>query len=147
MRTKAEIINKISFNGECWEWPTKSKFGYGGLMYKNKYYKAHRVSYEVFNGPIANGLWVLHKCDNPKCVSPEHLFLGSRSDNMKDCYKKGRSKNTFESDTETIKLAAQMRAKGFKFTEIAKLLGRNSSWIGLRVRQLITRRNHDQKPT
>ncbi len=51
---------------------------------------AHRVSYKIFIGPIPDGLWVLHKCDNPPCINPEHLFVGTRNDNETDKVKKGR---------------------------------------------------------
>ena len=51
---------------------------------------AHRLSWIMANGPIQDGLWILHHCDNPPCVNPDHLFLGNRSDNLTDCARKGR---------------------------------------------------------
>lgn len=52
---------------------------------------AHRVSWELFRGPIPNKLFVLHKCDNKNCINPDHLFLGTAKDNIHDCIRKGRA--------------------------------------------------------
>lgn len=82
---------KIAGLNECWEWQAyKNKFGYG--LFNVNYYAtmAHRVSWELNNGPIPKGLYVLHKCDNPCCVNPNHLWLGTYKDNMRDCVAKGR---------------------------------------------------------
>lgn len=78
----------------CWEWigAIRGNSGYGAIKVKGKTLSAHRYSYEMYVGPITNGLFVCHKCDNKKCVNPDHLFLGTNSDNMKDAYKKGRLK-------------------------------------------------------
>lgn len=77
----------------CINWlAQKDKDGYGRIMIENrKRIKAHRFSYQYFIGEITNNLWVLHKCDNPSCVNPEHLFLGTGKDNALDRSKKGRS--------------------------------------------------------
>lgn len=77
----------------CWAWDgCTNETGYGLINCPpNKNRKAHRISWEMKNGPIPSGLWILHKCDNPPCVNPEHLFLGNRIMNMKDMVQKGRS--------------------------------------------------------
>jgi len=80
---------------ECWVWMRyKDKNGYGDFQfcYMNKKYsfKSHRTSYELINGKIPDGLLVCHKCDNPECVNPNHLFIGTHKDNVDDKFRKGR---------------------------------------------------------
>lgn len=76
----------------CWEWIGSHDWsGYSTFVFGGRRYRAHRVSWEVHNGPIPNGLLVLHHCDNPPCSNPEHLFLGTQSDNMADMAAKVRS--------------------------------------------------------
>lgn len=75
----------------CWEWRgPKTSLGYGKLCFNYKYLGAHRVSWELHRGPIGAGLFLCHKCDNPGCVNPDHLFLGTQMDNMRDKIAKGR---------------------------------------------------------
>jgi hypothetical protein len=76
----------------CWIWIGGSdEKGYGRIgTVGRKTSLATRVSWELHNGPITEGLWVLHRCDNPRCVNPEHLFLGNHQDNMDDQVRKGR---------------------------------------------------------
>lgn len=80
----------------CWAWTGgKDSFGYGKLwrgLGKTGRALAHRVSWELFYGPIPPGLQVLHRCDNPFCVCPGHLFLGTQKDNMVDMVFKGRGR-------------------------------------------------------
>jgi len=99
MEYKKRFWNKIEKKepDKCWIWKgAKQKSGYGRFKINGKLYLAHRVCYELTFGIIPNNLWVLHKCDNPKCVNPHHLFLGTRSDNMNDALKKGRLKITLD---------------------------------------------------
>lgn len=77
----------------CWIWTLAvDKDGYGRAWLGNKKWPAHRLSYMTFMGPIPAGLFVLHKCDNPSCVNPAHLFVGTPLDNMRDKCNKGRVK-------------------------------------------------------
>lgn len=79
-------------NSGCWLWiGSDDNKGYGKFSIKGKTTKAHRASYELYKGCIPIGLHVLHVCDNPICVNPDHLFLGTHSDNMKDRQTKGRN--------------------------------------------------------
>lgn len=84
---------------KCWHWTgSKNNLGYGTVGLRNgqgkmKPYKAHRISYALERGPITNGLCVLHKCDTPSCVNPDHLFLGTYTDNTQDKIAKGRHLN------------------------------------------------------
>jgi hypothetical protein len=75
----------------CWKWegPVNSN-GYGRFIDKDHHLLAHRVAYELFIGPISDGLNVCHTCDERLCVNPHHLWLGSQSDNLKDAAAKGR---------------------------------------------------------
>ena len=87
-----EKVNIPNNAGECWVWNGgKMRGGYGGVNACGKTSQAHRVSYELHYGTIPEGFMVLHKCDNPPCVNPHHLFLGTNQDNSDDRGRKGRT--------------------------------------------------------
>lgn len=92
----------------CIEWvKSVTSAGYGQLNNRKLggHYYTHRLAYELFVGPITNGLWVLHSCDNRRCINPDHLFLGTHDDNMADMRSKGRSEKIGE-DNPASKLTA-----------------------------------------
>ena len=81
----------------CIEWVgSKNSDGYGRFWASGKVRGAHRVAYAVAFGRFPDGQHVLHRCDNPSCVNPSHIFTGSHSDNMRDMYSKGRKPTPFE---------------------------------------------------
>lgn len=83
---------RVDKSGECWEWQgAKTNGGYGRIVKNGKAIRAHRVSHELVHGPIGDSkLFVCHRCDNPKCVNPDHLFLGDCKANLSDMTAKGR---------------------------------------------------------
>jgi len=123
-RLKEKCI--LSSSG-CWEWTAgKNAGGYGRITFKGKVTLAHRLSYQTFCGPIPDGVYVCHHCDNPSCINPDHLWLGTNSDNILDCSKKGRHplhnkshcirghpRDRYKSGAckECVKLAAEARRK------------------------------------
>ena len=85
------FLSKVEFTGTCWIWRGSNRGkGYGNIWANRLSKVATRVSWELFKGVIPNGLLVCHTCDNPPCVNPDHLFLGTQQDNMNDKVKKGR---------------------------------------------------------
>lgn len=83
----------VGEKGECWAWiGYKGSFGRGVMWNGRTNENAPRISYRLMRGDIPHGLGVLHKCDNPNCVNPKHLFLGDQKDNVRDAIQKNRFK-------------------------------------------------------
>ena len=97
---KYRLLKNTKWNGNCLEWTSKQiiksrglEKGYGAIRYKGKMMLTHRASWLIHKGEIPEGLMVLHHCDNPLCINPSHLFLGTAKDNSDDKIKKGRAPN------------------------------------------------------
>lgn len=127
----------VNKNGFCWVWIGRTmKDGYGVFRVGSrtdgtrKNALVHRLSWELHNGTIPAGLLVLHKCDNPPCVRPDHLFLGTHQDNATDKMKKGRfvpnfgkSNGNARLSEEDVLLIRKYRAKKMKRKFVAFLFG------------------------
>ena len=128
---KERFWSKVQKARGCWTWTAAcSRAGYGHLWVRGKCLLAHRVSWALHNGPIPPGLHVLHHCDNPPCIRPTHLFLGTPIDNMRDCAMKGRAtKATGERNgrakitEEHVREVWTLSQRGYLQREIAERYG------------------------
>lgn len=92
----------------CWEWASHlTPGGYGKFYMNGKHHTASRLSYKLAHGEFDPALSVLHKCDNAKCVRPEHLYLGTQKDNIRDKYDRGRQSNTSGERNARHKITAE----------------------------------------
>lgn len=91
------LWERVTKTTGCWVWRgTTNNKGYGMLgIGRERQVLAHRVAWESANGHVPDGMFVCHKCDNPRCVRPDHLFLGTNSDNIQDSIAKGRFRRGF----------------------------------------------------
>jgi hypothetical protein len=120
---------------ECWIWRgTMTPDGYGKLWIGGGLMRgAHRISYELFEGPILNDMLVCHKCDVRNCVNPSHLFLGNNADNMADKVSKNRQSRLKGTQSASAKLTEQdvldIRASGISQHELARRYGVTQSSV------------------
>lgn len=134
-------VDKSRGNDACWNWTAKSgDSGYGSILVGGRgglFPFAHRLAYQLTHGTIPDGLWVLHKCDNPSCCNPSHLFLGTHQENMRDrntkgrqAHLKGESAGNHKLNTETVKyIRSRYDAGGISQLELAHEIGISLSAI------------------
>jgi hypothetical protein len=112
---------------QCWEWiGPRNAAGYGrvssGTGKERRTTYAHRYFYTEANGPIPEGMLVCHKCDNPPCCNPHHLFLGTRTDNQRDRVAKGRTASAFERMKPQIRQEAKILISGgIRYQRVAQI--------------------------
>lgn len=133
------FLDKVEKRGpnDCWLWVSaKTNDGYGEITIDGQLIYAHRFSYELFVGPIPDGLCVCHHCDNPPCCNPKHLFTGSRKDNAQDMVRKGRWsrwKNKFTEEQIKIIRASE---KSIKMLAKQYSVNQNTVW------KIVTRKTY-----
>lgn len=147
-RARVKVVERINISTSgCWEWKLKIRpNGYARVTYLRRSLYAHRLSFEAFNGYIDPLLDVCHSCDNRKCVNPEHLFQGTRKENMQDAVNKGRQASGIKlpqtkihgSDLEHV---LYMAKAGVKYQDIADKYGVTRSCIGYIARKNNIKRN------
>jgi hypothetical protein len=140
------FFSKVEKSDNCWNWTagSRGKTGYGAMKYNGKAIDSHRLSYMYHFGDIPKGMYVCHKCDNKKCVNPEHLFLGSHSENMIDASSKNRLwMQRPEGKILMSKIATKLRGvkityKGIEYESIlscSKSTGINKKTLAYRLRK------------
>lgn len=133
---KVRFWAKVDKRGpdECWEWTAGTQNEYGKFYLKGRHVPAHRVSYELVKGPLPapdarKKTHALHKCDNSLCVNPNHIFVGTHLDNMRDKVKKGRHvrgekhPNSKLTRDDVIKMRNLRKNKRLKYKDIARKFG------------------------
>lgn len=139
------LLLKVSpdskING-CWIWAaSKNQDGYGKLADGHGgWIFAHRVAWEIFNGPIPNDMEICHECDTPACVNPTHMFLGTHAENMLDCKVKGRANGSSGAKNGRAKLTPSdvlaIRRSGLSHGKLAEKFSVSATLIRyIRIRK------------
>ena len=101
-KNRKRLLSKVTYNNKCMEYNGAiSSNGYGVFYLNGKSYNAHKASYILHFGEISNNKWVLHKCDNKKCINPNHLYIGDREQNTRDAIIRKRMASGINHGTKT----------------------------------------------
>lgn len=112
------IVDSVT---NCWNWTgAKEKAGYGSIRYNGKSQRASRLSWLLTFRPIPDELFILHECDNPSCINPEHLFLGTHQDNMQDMTRKGRHGSLVLTSIKSEEIRAKYATGLYSQRDLAK---------------------------
>ena len=144
------FFSRVEKTEGCWVWKSASDAnGYGKISYRGRHESAHRVSYMIHVGEIPKDMFVLHKCDNPPCVNPCHLFLGTPTDNVHDMIKKGRAKSWEPSAVHFARLTwedvsniRRLHTEGMNNCQIGKIYSMSNGNISAIVRNRIWKTKH-----
>jgi len=145
---RERLYEKVNESGECWVFEGASNaagYGYIGCNGKNEY--VHRVSFELENGPIPDGKIIMHTCDNPSCVRPSHLKLGTQKENRLDAVRKGRTAkgvrvNTAKLTPDDVLEIRKRSAQGESF----RALGREYGVTHTAISHLVKRKTWKHVP-
>jgi len=121
---------KVVKSDGCWEWQGYRKKGYGHFgVHPRHIVEAHRFSWQLANGPIPEGLFVCHHCDNPPCVRPDHLFLGTNTDNLRDASRKLRLIGGDRHSWETVLAVRAAASEGLTHQKIGERVGMSQTHV------------------
>lgn len=140
------IMSRVTKSGECWLWGAH-KDRHGRISVNGEYVGVHVLSYRIHHGEVPAGMFVCHSCDTPSCVQPNHLFLGTPLDNVRDMLSKGRASHGSASVMEPDEFATIRRRLKLTQSQLADELGyKRYETIGLKERgiQPITKTRRDR---
>lgn len=124
-----KVLSRVIVGNGCWTTTgDRNRDGYGVMIFRRRKLLLHRVSYMAFVGPIPAGKSVCHKCDNPPCANPHHLFVGTQADNARDMVAKGRANRAWGESAPGAKLTAG------QVLDIRRLAEEGESQIALALR-------------
>ena len=146
--TSDRFWSKVDKSGDCWLWTASAsgpspKYFYGRIQYEGRRVGAHRVAWILTYGPIPEGLEVCHRCDVPLCVRPDHLFLGTHAENIRDAVQKGRHRSPSlrgEGHPQAVLTESQVREvrrlarAGYHHSDLAVMFSTARTTIGRIVR-------------
>ena len=136
MRSLPELMANTAPHGECMVWQGGcERGGYGSVQHNGETWKAHRLVFHLLNGQIPKGLDVMHTCDNPPCINPDHLMAGTRKDNVRDMMRKGRSGICVLTAKQVAEIRARYKARDP--IDGARALGREFGVTGAAVGRIV----------